>query len=95
MANVFQRQTSPAILLHKRREHIEQQIREHVDQSFTLGTAFAGVLTKLEADSAALSRDEQAQIHRALALTEQRGTTQTQAESADLDLAAQVAALPS
>jgi hypothetical protein len=106
-----------AARLQARRQLAEQQICE-LDQSFASGTAFttsqlqhniAGVLAKLDTDSAALSRDEQAQIHRALALTEQRGTTQTQAVSAErteavsaepppeqqLDLAARIAALPS
>jgi hypothetical protein len=66
-----------AALLAERKRALEEQLLElEVEQNGTsLETRFlkdtmVNVLAKLAADSAALSDDEQAQIQRALALTE-------------------------
>jgi hypothetical protein len=60
--------------LPERRRALEQQLLE-LDSATSLETRYLNenmgdVLAKLAADSAALSHDEQAQIQRALALTE-------------------------
>jgi hypothetical protein len=66
-----------AMLLAERRHALEQQLLEleppHSGTALEtryLNETMANVLAKLAADSAALSDDEQAQIQRALALTE-------------------------
>ncbi|KAG8467221.1 hypothetical protein KFE25_000537 [Diacronema lutheri] len=70
---------SVAERLHARRRDTEHQLRE-LDHAFEAGFGaqlhqnISAVLAKLEADAAMLWRDEQMQIHRALALTERQAT---------------------
>jgi peptidoglycan hydrolase CwlO-like protein len=81
-----------AASLAARRNNVEQQLKELEKQpqgsNKLQQQGIKHILAKLQADSASLSQDEQAQIHRALALTERIATRSSKQAAAAAPAAA-------